>query len=102
MPGTGTGILNFGTGTFEARVDVTGQAAILATDHAEAFFMSDDTLISNPPGNDADGHLIAHAQYQLTCAPPSAGVGFTVSALARGMPPILLYGNYKFRWVWSS
>lgn len=101
MP-TGTGILNFGTGTFEASTDVTGQTTILATDHAEAFFMAEDTRTSNPPGSDEDNHRIANAMYQLTCTIPVAGDRFTVQALARGMPAILLFGNYKFRWVWSS
>ena len=100
--GTGTGILAFGTGAFETSVDIPGLTGILTTDHAEAFFMYEDTTISNPPGNDADNHLEASATYVLSCSVPVAGTGFTVRALARGMPSIQLYGNYKFRFVWSS
>lgn len=100
--GIGTGILNFGTGAFEAATDVPGQAAILATDHAEAFFMIDDTVASNPPGNDADNHREAAAEYALSCTIPIAGDKFTVKALARGMPAIRLFGNYKFRYIWGG
>ena len=101
MP-TGTGILNFGTGTFEASTDVTGQTTILATDHAEAFIMSESTIVSDPPGHDADEHRILDAQYQLTCTVPIAGIGFTVQALARGLIASPRAGKFKFRWVWSS
>ena len=103
MP-TGNGVLNFGggTGSFEATFAVTGQTAIVATSHAEAFFMAEDTRVSNPPGADEDDHRVAAAQYQLTCTVPIAGTGFTVQALARGMTAIPLFGNYKFRWVWVT
>ena len=100
--GTGTGILAFGSGGFQASTVITGLTGILATDHAEAFFMLDDTVTSNPPGNDADNHFEAAATYVLSCTIPIAATGFTVSALARGMPSIRLFGNYKFRYVWSS
>ena len=101
MP-VGTGILDFGTGTFEATFDVVGQTSILATSHAEAFFMIEDTRTTNPPGSDQDNHRIAAAMYELTCSVPLAGDRFTVQALASGMPAIQLFGNYRFRWVWSN
>ena len=101
MP-TGTGILNFGTGTFEASADVTGQTAILTTSHVEAFIMAESTIVSDPPGHDADEHRIFDAQYKLTCTIPIAGDRFTVQALARGLVASPRAGNFKFHWVWNT
>jgi hypothetical protein len=49
MPGTGAVEIDFGNhpGLNESSVTITGLTDILSTSKAEAFFMGDDTTVSN-------------------------------------------------------
>jgi hypothetical protein len=91
----GTATVDFGTwpGTNETTVPVTGQSAISAGSHAEAFLMAE-----------ASGtHTAADAGYAplwiaLTCTVPVAGAGFTINARAA----YAFTGTFAIRWVWSD
>lgn len=91
---TGTATLDFGTGSNEAAVTVTGQTGILDTAKADAFVMGDDTS-SNHTAND---HRYFAAFAGLTCGTPTAGVGFTIYARSQHK----LSGTFTVRWVWAD
>lgn len=92
--GTGTATIDFGAGSNEASVSVTGQASILATSKADAFVMADDTTVDHT----ASDHRYFDALAGLTCGTPTAGVGFTIYATSTQK----LEGTYKVRWVWAD
>lgn len=93
--GTGAAEVDFGTGNEIASVAITGLTSILATDHAEAFFMAED----HATDHNADEHMIAALGVHLICNKPTAGVGFTITAVS-GVGP--LTGKFNCRYVWSS
>lgn len=94
MGAQGTAVLDFGaTPADEATVAVTGQAAIIAGSHCEAFFMKESTA-----DNSTDEHEEAAALCPLVCESVIAGTGFTI----RGMPIAGLgTGQFNVRWVWN-
>ena len=91
---TGTATLDFGaTPTDEASVVVTGQTAIAATSHVEAFFMQEATA-----DNGVDEHAEAAALCPLVVSDIVPGTGFTIRAhpiAAEGM------GQFTVHWVWT-
>jgi hypothetical protein len=95
MGATGTATLSFGgsPGNSEASVAVAGQAAILVTSLAEAFFMGDDTSGAHT----ASDHRYAPALIGLACGTPSAGVGFTIYGRCLDK----MEGDFQVRWVWA-
>lgn len=92
---TGSAVIDFGAhpGTNEASVSVTGQTAITALSHAEAWLMAEPS--SNHTVNDA---AYAAALMALSCTVPTAGVGFTINARSTEK----LQGQFIVRWVWAS
>ena len=94
MANTGTATLDFGTGSNEASVAVTGQTSITASAKCEAFVMGDDTS----GGHTASDHRYFNALAGLTCGTPTAGVGFTIY----GTSTSSLSGTYQVRYVWAE
>lgn len=96
MPGLGEATLDFGVfpGANAVQVAVTGQATILATSKAEAFFMGDDTTADHS----ASDHRYAASLVGLTCGTPTAATGFTIYARCVEKPQ----GLFKVRWVWTD
>ena len=92
--GTGTATIDFGAGSNEASVSVTGQTGILATSKADAFVMADDTTVDHT----ASDHRYLAALAGLTCGTPTAGTGFTIYATSTQK----LEGTYQVRWVWAD
>lgn len=92
--GTGSATINFGTGSNEASVAVTGLTTISATSKAEAFVMADDTSASHT----ASDHKYFPVFASLTCGTPSAGVGFTIYARSTQK----LTGTWTVRYVWAD
>lgn len=91
---TGTAVLDFGASPAEsASVAVTGQAAILAGSHVEAFFMRETT-----GDNGVDEHEEAAALCPLVCGAIVAGTGFTIYAHPIAM---LGLGTFTLRWAWA-
>jgi hypothetical protein len=94
MGAQGTATLDFGaTPTEEASVTVTGQSAIVAGSHVEAFFMQETT-----GDNGADEHAEAAALCPLVVSDIVAGTGFTIRAHPIAMLGI---GQFSVRWVWN-
>jgi len=94
MP-TGAAVIDFGsTPSDEASVVVTGQAAIVAGSHVEAFFMQESTA-----DNGVDEHAEAAALCPLVCGDIVAGVGFTIRAHPLAM---LGLGTFDLRWAWAT
>jgi hypothetical protein len=94
---TGTAIIDFGAfpGSYEAAVNVTGQAAILATSKASAYVMGDDTT----GYHSAEDHRWLQAFVTLSCGTPTAASGFTIYARS---PQERMVGTYALRWVWTD
>lgn len=93
MSGTGVAILDFGTGSNEASVDVAA-AEILGTSKAESWVMGDDTSTDHT----ANDHRYFPLFACLTCGTPSAGIGFTI--YARSLQK--LTGTWTIRYVWAD
>lgn len=91
---TGTATIDFGTGSNEASVNVTGQTSILATSKADAFVMSDDDSVDHT----ANDHRYFETFAALSCGTPTAGTGFTIHA--RSLQK--LSGTWSIRWVWAD
>jgi len=91
MSATGTAVLDFGAapGTNVVTVDVTGQAAIASTSHADAWLQGDTTAEHN-----AFEHSIA--PIRLSCGSIVDGTGFTIT----GSSEFRLSGTFKVHWVW--
>ena len=92
--GTGSATIDFGTGSNEASVAVTGLGTISGTSKAEAFVMADDTSSSHT----ASDHKYFPVFASLTCGTPSAGVGFTIYARSTQK----LTGTWTVRYVWAD
>lgn len=90
----GVSIIDFGAGSNEASVAVTGQTAISATSKAEAFVMGNDTT-SDHTAND---HKYFPTFAGLTCGTPTATVGFTIYARSTEK----LTGQWSIRWMWAD
>ena len=73
---------------------MTGQASILATSKAEAFFMADDTSVDHTAGD----HRYAPTFIELTCGTPTAATGFTIYGRAHEK----MTGEWAIRWVWAD
>jgi hypothetical protein len=90
---TGTATVNFGSapGTNYVEVVVTGQAAISATSHVDAFLMASAT---------ADHNAMEHAivPLRLTCGNVVAGTGFTIYVSTEWR----LTGSFTLHWVWAD
>lgn len=93
--GLGTATLDFGPmpGSAMTSVAVTGQTTISATSAAEAYIMA-DTTVDHTDGN----HRVIGGYTQLVCDPPTAGTGFTITAISN----LRLTGTITCRWVWSD
>jgi hypothetical protein len=94
--GTGTAIIDFGSvhpGVNEASVVVTGIPGILATDHVEAWFMSEST-----DDHTAADHRMADTMIDLTAGDVVAGTGFTIYATSWQK----FTGTFKVHFVWAS
>lgn len=86
--------LDFGASlTDYGSVAVTGQAGIVATSRAEAWFMGATTVDS-----DEEDHVMAAVNTRLVCGIPTAGVGMTVYAFVEQG---LTKGTYKVQGVWN-
>jgi hypothetical protein len=85
MPGQGTATLDFGAfpGGTMASVTVTGQAGILAGSLAEAWIFPG----AGTADHSVDEHLLMAAQIQVIACDVVAGVGFTITAVARWQQP---------------
>ena len=90
----GTATIDFGTGSNEASIAVTGEATILGTSKCQAFIMSDDTSVDHT----ASDHKYVGIWLNLTCGTPSAGIGFTIY----GRSPEKLSGKFSLRWTWAN
>jgi hypothetical protein len=91
---TGSATLDFGsTPTDEASVAVTGQAALLSTDHVEAFLMREAT-----GDNDAEAHTALAVDSKLICDNDAASDQFTIRCFA----DVLATGQFKVRWVYAA
>ena len=92
---TGTGVVNFGAvpGSDIATLVVTGQGDILSGSFVEAYLVPTSTA-----DHSADEHLIDGPR--VIAGAISAGVGFTVYALATDRPGSRLYGSFTIAWVW--
>jgi hypothetical protein len=92
---TGTATVDFGAapGTNIAEIAVTGQAAILAASHVEAWMMGSDSTASH----NAYEHAVVPLELHLAIVALTAGVGFTIRALTR----LRLTGTFVVHWAWS-
>ena len=94
MASTGTIDIVFdATPADEASVNVTGQAAILATSQAEAWVMGATSV-----DNNENAHLFGGVALRITCGIPVDGVGFTIYATSIAG---LATGTFKIQWVWN-
>lgn len=94
--------LDFGmSGAREAYVDITGIAAITVNDAAEAFFMGDDTS-ATAYGHTPDEHIQAKSIIDLTCARPTAGVGYRIWGVVK--PGFIgnVTGPFTVRHLWAA
>lgn len=92
MSAQGSIEIDFGAGSNEAFVDVTGQSSILSTNAAEAWIMAEAS--SEHTLND---HTYAATLMGVSCGVPTNSVGFTI--YARSIEK--LTGKFKLRWVWA-
>lgn len=90
-PTTGRALLNFGAGTNEARVVVTGQAGISAQSVVSAW-----RLIAASADHTADEHAVEDLDVLAGYIVP--GTGFTIV----GRPRMgRLFGAFNVAWSWS-
>jgi hypothetical protein len=92
--GTGSAILDFGAGSNEASVSVTGQTSILETSKTDAFIMGDDVTSDHT----ALDHRYLASLAGITCGTPTAGTGFTIYGTSQHK----LSGTYQVRFVWAD
>lgn len=90
----GFATLDFGGGSNEASVAVTGQTSILSTSKADAFIMADDTTSDHTKAD----HRYLACLAGITCGTPIEATGFTIYATAAQK----LHGTFKVRWVWAD
>lgn len=93
--GTGSAVIDFGSwpGSNEASVSITDQAEILATDHAEAWFMAQATS-----DHTAQDHTYVATLASLVCGTPTIASGFTINARSLHK----LQGTFNVHFVWAS
>lgn len=92
---TGTATIDFGaTPAEETTLLVTGQAAIIAGSHVEAFFMHGDSTVDNT----AEEHAMAAMMCPLSCQVVTPGDSFQIRAMPIAWMGI---GTFKVRWVWA-
>jgi hypothetical protein len=115
MAATGTAILDFGAypGKLDAKIAVTGQAAILAGSRVEAWI---DTGTATA-AHSTDEHIMASAMLAVTYGTIVAATGFTIYGLALDAAPSgaggldgnfrtvprkisRLYGTFTIAWAW--
>lgn len=89
----GSATLNFGSGSKDVSVAVTGQGGIASGSKVEAFWMGDVTS-----DHTADEHLMASHGIKLACGSVVAGTGFTIYAQATGTADVT--GQFTVNWVW--
>ena len=92
--GIGTATINFGAGSNEASVNVTGQTTISNTSKTDVFIMADDTTSDHT----AKDHRYLAALAGFTCGTPTAATGFTIYATSTQN----LKGTFQVRWVWAD
>ena len=92
--GQGTTEIDFGTGSNEASVAITGLTSISATSKAEAFVMADDSTVDHT----AADHRYFDVFAGLTCGTPIASTGFTIYARSTQK----LTGLWAVRYVWAD
>lgn len=92
--GQGTATIDFGTGSNEASIAVTGLTTISATSKAEAFVMADDSTVYHT----ASDHRYFEVFAGLTCGTPTASTGFTIYARSTQK----LTGTWAVRYVWAD
>lgn len=91
IPTAGRALLDFGAGSVEARVAITGQTGILATSVVQA-----QKLIAASANHSADEHLVEDLEVLSGFIVP--GVGFTIV----GRPRVgRLFGAFNVGWSWS-
>lgn len=96
MGAQGTSTVAFGaTPTDRATKTITGQAAIIAGSHVEAFIMHGDSTADN----DVDAHEMAKSLLDVSCKVVTPGDSF--EALFQCIDGMLLQGDLGFRWVWN-
>lgn len=95
MGSQGTATLNFGAtpGTNHVSVAVTGQAAIIAGSHVEAWIMGNDSTAEHT----AYEHMVLAGYVMLPITAVVAGTGFTINS----MTELRLTGNVAVRWAWN-
>jgi len=91
--GTGSATIDFGSGTNEASVSITGLGTIVSTDKCEAWMMSE----ASSDHSEKD-HRFANLFIKLTCSAPTTGVGFTIYANSQ----YKMTGTFTVRYVWAS
>lgn len=93
MSGTGSAIINFGTGSNEAQVTVL-EPEITSDSKAEAWVMGDDFTVDHT----AHDHRYFPTLASITCGTPTDSVGFTI--YARSLHK--LTGTWAVRYVWAN
>lgn len=89
---SGTGAINFGSGQDIATLIITAQADITVGAAVNAWIRPVAT-----GAHSIDEHLIE--QLDLHCHTIVAGVGFTITAVARNFP---LFGSWNLSWQWAN
>lgn len=103
-PTRGTTAVNFGAapGNTHSTIAVTGQAAIGATATVRAWIAPTATA-----DHSIDEHIMASSMMDLIVSAVTAGVGFTINALARALDTegavdnSFLAGQFTIAWEWS-
>lgn len=95
MGAQGTATLNFGStpGTNHVSVAVTGQAAIVAGSHVEAWIMGNDSTAEH----NVYEHMFLSGYVMLPISDVVAGTGFTINSITE----LRLDGTLSVRWVWN-
>ena len=90
--GIGTVIADFGSGTTDVQVSVTGQTNIGSASETGAWI--NPTTTSN---NGVDEHWLENLE--VTAGPPTPGVGFTIYVKCTSG---IAYGQYSIAWAWTT
>ena len=93
MAGTGSAVIDFGSGSNEAQVTVS-EPEITSDSKAEAWVMGDDFTVDHT----ASDHRYFPALACITCGTPTDSVGFTI--YARSLHK--LTGTWAVRYVWAN
>jgi len=87
-------VFNFGHGSNETSINITGLSTISSTARIDAYIMADDFTIDHT----ADDHKYAALLFRVTASPAITGVGFTLYARS----PHKMTGTFKVRYVWVN